>query len=66
MPKWEQEVRNHTEEDTIIYLIGTMSDLESQRQVTVEEAEEACSRSKFAGYFETSSKTGDNVESTFM
>merc|ERR1711998_198605 len=64
---WLSDARRHlTNPNTIVMLVGNKTDLgESQRQVTFEEA------SKFAEengliFIETSAKTGDNVEESFL
>ena len=59
-------MKNNTDEETVMYLIGTMNDLDHQRQVTRNEALDAMKEGGFEAYFETSAKTGDNVESTFL
>lgn len=63
---WLSDARRHlTNPNTVIMLVGNKTDLAKQRQVTFEEA------SKFAEengliFIETSAKTGENVEETFL
>merc|ERR1711871_199131 len=63
---WLSDARRHlTNPNTVIMLVGNKTDLGPQRQVTFEEA------SKFAEengliFIETSAKTGENVEETFL
>jgi len=65
LTSWLIDARNLTHPNTIITLIGNKRDLESERDVTVEEA------SKFAQenglyFMESSAKTGENVEEAFL
>lgn len=62
---WLSEVEKHGRENVVKILIGNKKDLESQRQVSSEEA------SKFAEsqgmkYLETSAKDGLNIEESFV
>jgi len=63
---WLSDARRHlTNPNTVIMLVGNKTDLAKQRQVTFDEA------SKFAEengliFIETSAKTGENVEETFL
>lgn len=62
---WLSEVEKHGRENVVKILIGNKKDLESQRQVSTEEA------SKFAEsqgmkYLETSAKDGLNIEESFV
>jgi small GTP-binding protein len=64
--KWYAEFSNFYNplfEKTVI-LVGNKSDLEDEREVTEEEIEKFCNLNNFV-YYETSAKTGDNVESLF-
>jgi len=65
LTSWLSDARNLTHPNTIIMLIGNKRDLESERDVTVEEA------TKFAQenglyFMESSAKTGENVEEAFL
>ena len=62
---WVDEIRVHANENIIIYLIGSKSDLVEQREVTKEEARSFCEEQAIDKYFETSSVTGFNVETVF-
>ena len=60
LERWHRDILFYAEDEIPIALIGTKSDLETQRQVSREEGE------KFAAdkgllFFETSAKTGSNV-----
>lgn len=65
LSSWLTDARNLTNPNTVIVLIGNKADLEDQRDVTYDEAK------LFAGqngllFLETSAKTGDNVEESFL
>ena len=49
----------------MIYLIGNRADLEDEREVTRERAVEFCKQYSIDKFFETSAKTGFNVEEVF-
>ena len=49
----------------MIYLIGNRADLEDEREVTRERAIEFCKQYNIDKFFETSAKTGFNVEEVF-
>lgn len=58
---WLNDIREQAEPDICICLVGNKSDLESQRQVPFEEAEEWAKDNGISLFLETSAKTGDNV-----
>jgi Ras-related protein Rab-14 len=65
LQSWLNDARSLTNPNTVIFLIGNKSDLDSQRDVTQEEA------TKFAEdngliFLEASAKTGENVEDAFL
>jgi Ras-related protein Rab-2A len=62
---WLKEVKQHASSDIIIYLIGNRCDLEEDREVTKEKAIEFCRQYNIDKYFETSAKTGQQVEEVF-
>ena len=49
----------------MIYLIGNRADLEDEREVTRDRAIEFCKQYNIDKFFETSAKTGFNVEEVF-
>jgi len=63
---WNEELKILNTENSVVFLVGTKSDLESQRAVTVKEAQDLAMNLHFAAYIETSSKTGENVEEAFI
>ena len=48
-----------------MYLIGNRCDLEEDREVPKERAIEFCQQYNIDKFFETSAKTGNNVEEVF-
>lgn len=65
LSSWLTDARNLTNPNTIIYLIGNKSDLESQRDVTQEEAKQFAEENGLM-FIEASAKTGENVEDAFF
>ncbi|KAM0027694.1 putative small GTPase, P-loop containing nucleoside triphosphate hydrolase [Helianthus debilis subsp. tardiflorus] len=61
LPSWLEEVRGHAEKNMVIMLIGNKCDLESQRAVPVEDAQEFAERENLC-FMELESR---NVESAF-
>ena len=62
---WLKEVVENASEDVVVYLVGNKAELESQREVQFEAAVEFAKNHKIAMVFETSAKTGNNVEDVF-
>lgn len=65
MIDWLKEVKQHASSEIVIYLIGNRADLEDEREVTKERAIEFCNQYNIDMFFETSAKTGLNVEEVF-
>ena len=63
--EWLKEIQNHAAEDVKIYLIGNKSEMEEQREVFKERAIEFAKEHNIHKVFETSAKTGNNVEEVF-
>ncbi|WFD32078.1 hypothetical protein MSPP1_003120 [Malassezia sp. CBS 17886] len=65
LPSWLYDVREQCEEGATIALVGNMSDRPAtQRRVSVDEAAEFAAANDLL-FFETSAKTGANVEAVF-
>ncbi|CAO3698370.1 unnamed protein product [Rhizopus stolonifer] len=62
---WLEDARQHANPNTVIMLIGNKSDLEKERQVSREEAEEFAKEHDLF-FLETSAKLSDNVEDAFV
>ena len=65
LKSWLTDIKEHAGPNVVIYLIGSKADLEDEREVTKEMAQEFCQAENIANHFETSSKTGLNVENVF-
>lgn len=63
--QWVEELNSHFDEMPILYLVGNKADLVDLRKVTVEEAQERADKIG-ATYFETSAKTGQNIDELFV
>ena len=61
---WMDDIKKHKGEDFHIVLVGNKSDIE-KREVTKEEGEELAKKYNIS-FFETSNKTGQNVEESSM
>lgn len=62
---WLEDARQHSNSNTTIMLIGNKSDLESKRAVSYAEGE-AFANQHGLFFMETSAKTADNVEESFV
>ena len=63
---WLRELRTHSSPDIKIYLIGNKADLEKEREVPKESAEEYCKVNKIPIFMEASAKTGLNAQNIFL
>ena len=63
--EWLKDVRQHASADVLVYLVGNRNDLEEMREVEKETANNFCLEFKIDKLFETSAKTGKNVEDLF-
>jgi small GTP-binding protein len=63
--QWVEELNSHFDEMPILYLVGNKADLVDSRKVSVEEAQERADKIG-AIYFETSAKTGQNIDELFV
>ena len=62
--RWIKEVRDASERNIVLMLIGNKSDLESQRQVTKEQGE-AKGKAFDCAFLETSALNGNNLDKAF-
>jgi GTPase SAR1 family protein len=65
LTEWLKEIKSHAAEDVRIYLIGNKSELEDQREITFDRAVDFAKSNGIHKCFETSAKTGMNVEEVF-
>jgi len=63
--EWLKEIKQHASEDVRVYLIGNKAEMEEQREVTFQRAQEFATQCGIHKCFETSAKTGFNVEEVF-
>ncbi len=63
---WLKELKTESNPDAKTILIGNKRDLESNREVSYEEAEKYAQDYNFISFFETSAKTGFNVQKVFI
>ena len=61
---WIKECKSKASENVLIVLIGNKCDLNEKRQVTTEEGENLAKKYKIS-FYETSAKTGKNVQEAF-
>lgn len=63
--RWLQELRGHADNNIVIMLLGNKSDLDSQRDVSSEDAKEFAEREGLY-FMETSALEATNVEPAFL
>ncbi|XP_010453062.1 PREDICTED: ras-related protein RABA4a-like [Camelina sativa] len=64
IPRWLEELRNHADKNIVIILVGNKSDLEDQRAISTEDAQEFAEKEGLF-FLETSALNAVNVESAF-
>ncbi|CAD8048183.1 unnamed protein product [Paramecium sonneborni] len=62
--KWYNEIQGYACDKIEMVIVGNKIDLEERREVSSEEAKKFAQKFKF-DYFETSAKTGENVDNVF-
>ena len=62
---WYEEIKNQSEPDAFIVLVGNQSDREIERKVSVEKAQKYKAEKNLDMYLESSAKTSHNVEEVF-
>lgn len=62
---WLPEVQSNCDRDVEIAIVGNKSDMETKREVSFQEAND-CALKNNCGYYETSAKSGSNVEKVFF
>ena len=63
---WLNDLKNQSNPNVRVFLVGNKSDLENERVVTKEEAEKFKTEKKLDKFFETSAKTGENARSALL
>ena len=62
---WIEDCKNQSPKTIYMILVGNKSDLEDRREVSIEEGKELAEKYGI-DFYETSAKTGDNVEEIFF
>ncbi|KAG0449796.1 hypothetical protein HPP92_015846 [Vanilla planifolia] len=65
IPRWLEELRGHADKNIVIMLVGNKTDLEEDRAVPTEDAEEFAQKEGLF-FLETSALEATNVEAAFM
>ena len=63
---WLSEVEQHAYPDVMVFLVGNKLDLESEREVSREEAMRFQRENNIKYWIETSAKSGEHIESLFF
>ena len=63
---WLKAIKINSNPDAKIFLIGNKADLEDEREVTYEEAENYANELEFSKFFESSAKSGLNAQKIFI
>ena len=62
---WLEDIHNQCPQTAIMVLVGNKIDLESERQISYEEGANFAEKNNMS-FFETSAKTGANIENLFL
>lgn len=63
---WLREVRQNSDPDVVVYLVGNMIDLADKRTVPISKGTEFAKANRLNGFTEASAKTAENVLSVRM
>ena len=63
---WFSEIKNQSEPDALIFLVANKKDKETEREVSTAKGESFAREKGLHGFFETSAKSGEGVEDTFI
>ena len=63
--RWLEDMKDNAYSKMIILLIGNKNDLKMEREVSTAECQEFANKHNLI-FFETSAKSGNNVESAFV
>ena len=63
--RWLEDMKDNAYSKMIILLIGNKNDLKMEREVSTAEGQEFANKHNLI-FFETSAKSGNNVESAFV
>ena len=63
---WMKELKNNSDKNIKIILVGNKSDLDKERKITYEEGENLKNKYKLNYFIETSAKTGNNAKNVLI
>ena len=63
---WFKEIKQQSEENAMIFLIANKKDKSQEREVSTSKGQQFATEKGLDGFFETSAKTGEGVEETFI
>ena len=63
---WLNDLKNQSNPNVRVFLVGNKSDLEDQRVISKEEGEKFKTEKKLDKFFETSAKTGENARNALL
>ena len=63
---WLNDLKNQSNPNVRVFLVGNKSDLEDERVISKEEGEKFKTEKKLDKFFETSAKTGENARSALL
>eukprot|EP00415_Alexandrium_ostenfeldii_P003820 UN3820 len=66
LERWLKELRDRTDQDIVVLIVGNKSDLHEQREVSQEDAQALVQSNGLSSCIETSALDSTNVEEAFM